>query len=118
MADRPRDHVTDNQYLVLKALVPGPLHGYAIRKVIQDGTEGKLKLSLATLYDALHRLLEDGLIQRHGDKVIQGRVRRTYRITGLGERATTEKELLLQGTLGHLRPVSTGNDGLGGLTRA
>jgi DNA-binding PadR family transcriptional regulator len=55
-----------------------------------------MKPSLATLYDMLHRLLSDGLIEKDKDEVIDGRVRRTYRITGLGQQAVSEKERILQ----------------------
>ena len=81
---------------MLKALLPGPSYGYAIRKEIIGITGGDKKLSLATLYDALHRLLDDGLIDRAEDKVIDGRTRRTFRILGVGELALSEKERTLR----------------------
>ena len=93
----PKDRTaTDNEYLVLRALLSGHLYGYAIRKQIQEMTAGERKLSLATLYDLLHKLLEDKLITRAEDKIVDGRVRRTYKITGLGERAVLEKEQLMR----------------------
>ena len=94
MPKRKRDAtvITDLQYLVLRALIPNPLYGYAIRKDIRESTKGQIEPSLATLYDILHRLLDDGLIERAEDLVIDGRLRRTYRITGLAERAMRDKE--------------------------
>lgn len=84
--------ISDLQYLVLTALIPVPLYGYAIRKDIMERTDGQVEPSLATLYEVLSRQLADGFIERAGDEVIEGRLRRTYRITGLGEEAMTEKE--------------------------
>jgi DNA-binding PadR family transcriptional regulator len=94
MGKRKRDvtNISDLEYLTLNALIPGASYGYAIRKDIAEWTEGQIEPSLATLYDVLHRLLEDGLIKRGEDKIIEGRLRRTYRITGLGKRAMTRKE--------------------------
>ena len=89
-------NVSDLDYLVLTSLIPKPLYGYAIRRDIMERTEGLIKPGLASLYDVLHRLLNDGLIEKDKDEVIDGRVRRTYRITGLGEHAIASKERILR----------------------
>jgi DNA-binding PadR family transcriptional regulator len=89
-------NLSDLDYLVLTSLIPEPRYGYAIRRDIMERTEELMKPSLATLYDMLHRLLSDGLIEKDKDEVIDGRVRRTYRITGLGQQAIAEKERILQ----------------------
>jgi PadR family transcriptional regulator PadR len=89
-------NLSDLDYLVLTSLIPEPRYGYAIRRDIMERTEELMKPSLATLYDRLHRLLSDGLIEKDKDEVIAGRTRRTYRITGVGEQAVAEKEQILQ----------------------
>lgn len=89
-------NVSDLDYLVLTSLIPAPLYGYAIRRDIMERTEELIKPSLASLYDVLHRLLSDGLIEKDKDEVIDGRVRRTYQITGLGEQVIAGKERILQ----------------------
>lgn len=89
-------NLSDLDYLVLTSLIPEPQYGYAIRRDIMERTENLMKPSLATLYDVLHRLLSDGLIEKHSDEIIDGRTRRTYRITGLGEQAVAEKEHILK----------------------
>ena len=89
-------NLSDLDYLVLTSLIPQPQYGYAIRRDIMERTQGLMKPSLATLYDVLHRLLNDGLIEQHNDEIIDGRTRRTYRITGLGEQAMAEKEHILK----------------------
>lgn len=81
--------LTETEYFVLSALVPTPLYGYRIVKEIEDRTRGDVKLSLASLYDALHRLQEVGLIEEFGQEVVDGRARKTYRLTAVGESALT-----------------------------
>ena len=99
MARKARERLTDIEYEVLRAMLPRPLHGYGIQKEISAATQGKVKLGFGTLYAALHRLLEDGLIQRESDTNVEGRLRRSYRVTGLGEQAIEQKEALIRGML-------------------
>ena len=42
--------------LVLKALVFGPKHGYAVARWIRDTTDGTLEIEEGALYTALHRM--------------------------------------------------------------
>lgn len=86
-----RQEISDNEYYVLNALAREPLYGYAIRKEVEQVTEGRKRLSIATLYDTLHRLFRDGFIKRDGDKEVKGRIRRIYYITGAGKQALLER---------------------------
>lgn len=88
MSLREADH------MALRILTAGPSYGYAIRRDIKTATNGEVHPSLAVVYDALHRLLEDGMIRRGSDVVVHGRSRRTYEITGVGQRALEERERL------------------------
>jgi len=49
-------------------------------------SDGRVTLSTSTLYTALKRLLEQGWIRQEDDPASDenGRVRRVYRLTGLG----------------------------------
>ena len=47
---------------ILIALAERDQHGYAIMQDVAERTEGKLRLSAGTMYGAIKRLLEDGLI--------------------------------------------------------
>ncbi len=88
--------ITDNDYFVLTALVPDPLHGYQIVKEIDRRTDGEKKLSLASLYDTIRKLEQSGLIQLVGEpEVVDGRARKTYEITASGGDAIVSKERLL-----------------------
>jgi PadR family transcriptional regulator PadR len=51
-------------FLILLSLVPGRKHGYAILKDVEDLSAGAVRLSTSTLYGALSRLEEAGLVAR------------------------------------------------------
>src|SRR5688572_2412919 len=48
--------------LVLQTLVLGPAHGYAIAELIQKRSDAVLQVEQGSLYPALHRLEDKGLI--------------------------------------------------------
>ncbi len=89
---RRHGSLTDNEYFVLKALSSSPLYGYRVIKEVETRTLGEVRLSMASLYDALHRLQTAGLVEQVGDEIVDGRVRRMYEITGYGEEAIAGKE--------------------------
>ena len=70
---------------------PG-IHGFALAQWIADGEESRRLTATGTLYRALHRLDDGGLIENWGedpnDAAAAGRpLRRLYRITGAGATA-------------------------------
>ena len=83
--------IREPTYYVLAALLDGPLHGYAIAKAAADLSEGRVRLTAGTLYGALDRLLDRGLLREAGDEVVAGRRRRAYALTDEG-RATLVEE--------------------------
>jgi PadR family transcriptional regulator, regulatory protein PadR len=48
--------------LILRALQPGPAHGYAVSRWVRERTDGVLVVEDAALYQALHRLEARGLV--------------------------------------------------------
>lgn len=69
--------------LLLAALEGGPRHGYAVKQALREGSGGRFDLPTGTIYPALHRLERAGLIA--GDwSIVEGRRRRTYRLTSAG----------------------------------
>ncbi len=75
---------------ILVALADEPRHGYAIMQDVAERTAGKLKLSPGTLYGAIQRMLEDGLIQETAERPDQeydDERRRYYRVTPFGRAA-------------------------------
>jgi DNA-binding PadR family transcriptional regulator len=81
---------------VLLALAGEDLHGYAILKVVELRTSGKVKLSTGTLYGIIKRLLADGLIIERRSRPAEAdddERRRYYRLTTQGrEVAAAEAE--------------------------
>jgi PadR family transcriptional regulator, regulatory protein PadR len=74
-------------YYTLAALLDGPLHGYGIIKQVQRLSDGHLRLTAGTLYAALDRLTEAGLVEVDSEEIVDGRARRYYRLTGAGRDA-------------------------------
>ena len=71
--------------LLLAALADGPRHGYAVKEALREGSGGRFDLPTGTIYPALHRLEQAGLIAGSWS-IVDGRRRRTYRITAAGRR--------------------------------
>ena len=73
-------------FYILLSLAHREKHGYAILKDIESFSEGKVKMSNGTLYGALTRLLDQGLISRLSSDSDPGsnRPRKIYSITDLG----------------------------------
>jgi PadR family transcriptional regulator len=76
--------------LLLASLEGGPQHGYAIMEALRSGSNGKLDLPTGTVYPALHRLAQGGLVQSTWSTV-GGRRRRTYELTAEGRRALADE---------------------------
>ncbi len=81
--DRVKGHLDG---LLLAVLEQGPLHGYAVIEALQLRSGGTLALPTGTVYPALRRLEEAGWISGRWSTV-DGRRRRTYRLTAAGRRA-------------------------------
>lgn len=87
----PLKHST---YLVLLALGNDELHGYAIMQALTEITAGRETILPGTLYAALARMVDEGLVEVHesaeGD-VSGGPKRRYYRRTALGREVAREE---------------------------
>ena len=74
-------------FFILLSLAQGEKHGYAIIKESDKLSQGRVKLSTSTLYEALFRLLDQELIERVDEreslagKKHPGRPRKFYRLT-------------------------------------
>lgn len=79
--------LTEATFYILLALVPDPAHGYGILKDVQRLSNGTINLSTSTLYTALGRLLEDGLIERVDNPDVEetNRPRKAYRLSAAGK---------------------------------
>jgi transcriptional regulator len=77
--------------LILKALAWGPLHGYAITNLIRRQTDDALLVEEGTLYPALWRLENKGLIEGEWGLSENNRKARFYRLTTEGRRHLREE---------------------------
>jgi transcriptional regulator len=71
--------------LLLAALEEGPRHGYAVKESLRVASGDRFDLPTGTIYPALHRLESAGLIAGSWS-IVDGRRRRTYRLTAAGRR--------------------------------
>ena len=75
--------------LVLQTLVLGPAHGHTIAHAIERGSEDVLQVEHGSLYPALHRLENRGLIASFWGTSDNNRRARYYRLTPAGKRELT-----------------------------
>ncbi|WP_305788301.1 PadR family transcriptional regulator [Symbioplanes lichenis] len=88
------DPLREPTFLILTALAAGPLHGYGLIAEVDRLSDGRVALRPGTLYGALDRLTDDGHVARDREEVVDGRLRRYFRLTAEGEsalRAETER---------------------------
>src|SRR5215468_10155758 len=71
--------------LILMSLVDEPRHGYALIKDIETLSNGRVRLSTGTIYGAIRRLVEDGLIEPF-DQEDTSRDKQAYRLTNEGRK--------------------------------
>lgn len=71
-------------FLILTALAAAPQHGYGILRDVEEISDGRVRLRAGTLYAALDRLSSDGWVDVDREEVVDGRLRRYYRLTDLG----------------------------------
>ena len=83
----PRDLLTPAALHILLSLAQEELHGYGVKAAVEERTGGALSLGPGTLYEAIHRMDEDGWIQ---EVDVEGR-RRVYRITPEGRRVLDDE---------------------------
>jgi len=77
--------------IVLAALAPGPAHGYAVIEEIRRKSGQAFDLPEGTVYPALHRLEQAGLLSSKWVTAESGRRRRVYALTRQGSRALAER---------------------------
>lgn len=87
--------LTPISFEILLALLDGDRHGYAILQAVEGRLSSVLPLRTGTIYRALARLMEEGLIADVTVAADDGDRRRVYRITAEGRRtARAEAERL------------------------
>jgi PadR family transcriptional regulator PadR len=79
--------------MVLRTLdVLGPLHGYAIAARLEQTSRGALQLNMGTLYPALMRLEQRGLLRGTWGTTDTNRKARFYSLTAAGRRQLAREQ--------------------------
>ena len=77
--------------LILTTLHAGPFHGWAISRRIQQQSGDVLRVGQGSLYPALYRLEERGLIRAAWGISDEGRRAKFYQLSAAGRRAVTRE---------------------------
>ena len=97
--------------LILKVVALGPVHGYAIAQQLQQVSRDVVQVPQGSLYPALHRLENRGLLSGDWQATETGREAKFYRLTKKG-RAQLETEAAswqrLTEAVGLILQLSTG----------
>ena len=72
--------------LILRTLTREPMHGWAVSHRIQEISRDTLRVNQGSLYPALHRLEDDGLVKAEWGVSELGRRAKFYTLTAAGKR--------------------------------
>ena len=106
MSEKPP---TPAVFQILLALADGERHGYAIMQAVAAETENVFSMGPCTLYGALKRMLDAGLVEEGGerpDHQLNEERRRYYRITPDGLRLATKEAKRLEALVRSARAKS------------
>ena len=78
-------------FLILKALASGELHGYGVARWIFDRSGEELRIEEGTLYPALHRLEDRAWIVAEWGVSENNRRAKYYRLTRAGRKELTAR---------------------------
>lgn len=79
------------EMLMLEVVSHGPTYGYQIAQTVAQHSQGYFDLKEGSLYPALHRLEQQGLLQSFWEEV-DGRRRKYYKLSTSGRKALTAKK--------------------------
>ena len=95
MAENPVRTLSPTVLHILLALADGAKHGYAIKQEAEIRSDGNVRLGPGTLYEAIQRLEDEGLIRETsgGADPINGQEaqRRYYALTARGRRVLRDQ---------------------------
>jgi len=77
--------------LLLSILANRPAHGYAVIESLRSRSEGTFDLPEGTVYPALHRLEDQGLLESTWSQD-SGRRKRVYQLTPKGQEALSTRQ--------------------------
>jgi len=86
--------LTPTVFHMLLALADGEKHGYGIMQAVEDETQGQMQIRTGSLYGAIRRMIEAGLIEETNDRPdpeLDDERRRYYGLTDFGRRVLTSE---------------------------
>ncbi|WP_028050451.1 PadR family transcriptional regulator [Cellulomonas sp. URHD0024] len=89
--------MSEQAYLVLLALAQEPRHGYGVVQAVKEISDDRVHLGAGTLYGILDRLVAAQYAEASGEIVVDGRLRRYYRLTPSGRDVLTEETARIAG---------------------
>lgn len=92
------------ELMLMGVLRHGPAHGYAIIAALREYTDGEFDLAEGTIYPALHRLEECGVVESSLESV-HGRRRRTYALTTRGRKQLGTQRREWRAYVAHMEAV-------------
>lgn len=78
--------------LILRTLELRPLHGVGIADRIQQVTKGAFQVGPGSLFPALHRLAEKGLVEGTWQELDSGRRAKVYTLTPAGRKQLAQEK--------------------------
>lgn len=105
----------ERTFQILVALAGGERHGYGVIRRVEELTDGEVRIGPGTLYGALDRLVDEGLVTPTRSEVVRGRERRYYALTEEGRRALLaeldRRQALVDAARREVRGLATGPEG-------
>jgi len=95
--------IREPTFLVLAALADGRKHGYALIKEAAEMSGQRVQLKVGTLYAALDRLSQSGLVRSAGEEVVNGRLRRYFELTPEGAEVLEREAARLESNIREAR---------------
>ena len=104
LTERARTHLplSDAVFHLMLSLADGPAHGYGILLEVEERSDGAVRMGTGTLYSAVKRLRDQGLIEDvaapvdGGDSAAGDSRRRYYALTSLGRIVLREEARRLE----------------------
>ena len=97
--------------LILRVVALGPVHGYAIARRLEQVSHGIVQVPEGSLYPALHRFENRGLLAAEWKETESGREAKFYRLTGKGRRQLETETASWQRLIGAISLILKMADG-------
>lgn len=99
--------------IILKLLEEnGRMYGYEMTRAVRELTGNKMDITEAALYPALHKLVDDDLLETSSE-LVDGRMRKYYSLTKKGRKESVIKINALKEALGSVQLILNSNLGHG-----